>query len=485
MYFQNERCDLSRRVELNVGKNEEMTNSFLNIDIALLKRFDRPGPRYTSYPTAPIFSAEYDEKRFEADLIRNNDGNKAPLSLYLHIPFCDTLCYFCGCNMLVTRNRDYIQQYMVTLKQEIDRVSSYINKQRKVTQVAWGGGTPSYLTPDQIDDLCEFLHSKFNFAPDAEISVEIDPRDLTLEHMKAFRRGGVNRVSLGVQDFNEQVQNAVNRIQPERITVDAIEWSKTLGIDSVNIDLIYGLPFQTLQSFQNTLEKVVQLSPNRIAVFNFAYVPWMKPHQKLIHQEDLPSPELKLQLLKATIETLTKAGYEYIGMDHFAKPDDELAVARREKTLHRNFQGYSTRAGADLFGFGMSAISHFGDVYAQNGKTVPQYAEAVTRSRFATHVGYKMTRDDIIRKYVIMRLMCDLEVVKADVEEWFDVSFDEYFDQSLIQLHEFIQLGLVRNTLEKVIIEGTGRLLLRNIAMCFDAYIKLVSKEKPIFSRTV
>jgi oxygen-independent coproporphyrinogen-3 oxidase len=354
-----------------------------------------------------------------------------------------------------------------------------------VTQVAWGGGTPSYLTPDQIDDLCEFLHSKFNFAPDAEISVEIDPRDLTLEHMKAFRRGGVNRVSLGVQDFNEQVQNAVNRIQPERITVDAIEWSKTLGIDSVNIDLIYGLPFQTLQSFQNTLEKVVQLSPNRIAVFNFAYVPWMKPHQKLIHQEDLPSPELKLQLLKATIETLTKAGYEYIGMDHFAKPDDELAVARREKTLHRNFQGYSTRAGADLFGFGMSAISHFGDVYAQNGKTVPQYAEAVTRSRFATHVGYKMTRDDIIRKYVIMRLMCDLEVVKADVEEWFDVSFDEYFDQSLIQLHEFIQLGLVRNTLEKVIIEGTGRLLLRNIAMCFDAYIKLVSKEKPIFSRTV
>jgi len=462
-----------------------MKNILSNVDIDLLKRYDKPGPRYTSYPTAPIFSADYDGKRFEVDLIRNNDENKAPISIYLHIPFCDTLCYFCGCTMLVTRNRDYIQQYIVAMKQEIERVAPYINKQRKVTQVAWGGGTPSYLAPDQIEDLSEFLHAKFNFAPDAEVSVEIDPRDLTLEHMKAFRRGGVNRISLGVQDFNEQVQVAVNRIQPERITMDAIEWATSLGIDSVNIDLIYGLPFQTLESFQATLNKVVQISPSRIAVFNFAYVPWMKPHQKLIHQEDLPSPELKLQLLKTTIETLTSSGYEYIGMDHFAKPDDELAVARKAKTLHRNFQGYSTRAGADLFGFGMSAISHFGDVYAQNAKTVPQYSEAVTNGRFATQVGYKMTRDDVIRKYVIMRLMCDLEVVKSDVEEWFDVPFDEYFDQSLGQLREFMELGLVRNTLERVIIEGTGRLLLRNIAMCFDAYLNRVPKEKPIFSRTV
>jgi len=211
----------------------------------------------------------------------------------------------------------------------------------------------------------------------------------------------------------------------------------------------------------------------------------MKPHQKLIEEKDLPSPEQKLLLLKETIESLSVAGYEYIGMDHFAKPDDELAVARREKTLHRNFQGYSTRAGADLFGFGMSAISHFGDVYAQNAKTVPQYSEAVNKGEFPTHVGYKMSRDDIIRKYVIMRLMCDLEVVKSDVEDWFDITFDEYFDKSLSQLSDFIELGLVRNTLERVIIDGTGRLLLRNIAMCFDAYINKVPKEKPTFSRTV
>jgi len=468
-----------------VNTKKSMNDSFLSIDIDLLKRFDRPGPRYTSYPTAPIFSAEYTDQDFQNDLVANNGDNKAPMSLYLHVPFCDTLCYFCGCTMLVTRNRDYIQQYVDTMKLEIGRVAKLANKSRKVTQVAWGGGTPSYLTPEQITDLSGFLHEKFDFADDAEMSVEIDPRDLTLEHIKAFRKGGVNRVSLGVQDFNEEVQVAVNRIQPESITVDAIDWSRSVGIESINIDLIYGLPFQTLDSFHQTLDKVITLAPNRIAVFNFAFVPWMKAHQKLIHQEDLPSPEAKLLLLKDTIETLTRAGYEYIGMDHFARPDDELAVARREKTLHRNFQGYSTRAGADLFGFGMSAISHFGDVYAQNAKTVPQYSEAVTKGKFPTHVGYKMTRDDVIRKYVIMRLMCDLEVVKSDVEEWFDISFDEYFDRSLGELDEFIRLGLVKNSLERVVIEGTGRLLLRNIAMCFDAYISSVPKDKPIFSRTV
>ncbi|HTY39079.1 MAG TPA: oxygen-independent coproporphyrinogen III oxidase [Bacteroidota bacterium] len=468
-----------------MNTKKSMNDSFLSIDIDLLKRFDRPGPRYTSYPTAPIFSAEYTDQDFQNDLVANNGDNKAPMSLYLHVPFCDTLCYFCGCTMLVTRNRDYIQQYVDTMKLEIGRVAKLANKSRKVTQVAWGGGTPSYLTPEQITDLSGFLHEKFDFADDAEMSVEIDPRDLTLEHIKAFRKGGVNRVSLGVQDFNEEVQVAVNRIQPESITVDAIDWSRSVGIESINIDLIYGLPFQTLDSFHQTLDKVITLAPNRIAVFNFAFVPWMKAHQKLIHQEDLPSPEAKLLLLKDTIETLTRAGYEYIGMDHFARPDDELAVARREKTLHRNFQGYSTRAGADLFGFGMSAISHFGDVYAQNAKTVPQYSEAVTKGKFPTHVGYKMTRDDVIRKYVIMRLMCDLEVVKSDVEEWFDISFDEYFDRSLGELDEFIRLGLVKNSLERVVIEGTGRLLLRNIAMCFDAYISSVPKDKPIFSRTV
>ncbi len=462
-----------------------MPSAFSNVDIALLKRFDKPGPRYTSYPTAPLFSSEYDKKRFEVDLIRNNDENTTPISLYLHIPFCDTLCYFCGCTTVITRNREHISEYLVTLRKEIDRLARYIGKKRLVTQMHWGGGTPSYLSPTEIEDLFSFLRGKFRFAPDAETSVEIDPRGLTFDHMKAFREGGANRISIGVQDFDVRVQEAVHRVQPEKESLDAIQWAGSLGIDSINVDLIYGLPLQTLETFQDTLNRVVRLSPNRIAVFNFAYVPWMKPHQKLIHPENLPSPETKLRLLKATIETLCSAGYEYIGMDHFAKPDDELAMAQKERTLHRNFQGYSTRAGADLFGLGMSAISHFGDVYAQNAKTLPQYYEAIQNGQFATSVGYKMTRDDVIRKYVIMRLMCDLEVVKSDVEEWFDITFDEYFDESLGQLSEFLRLNLVKNTLDKISIVGAGRLLLRNIAMCFDAYIKRTPREKPLFSRTV
>ncbi|MBI3585959.1 MAG: oxygen-independent coproporphyrinogen III oxidase [Ignavibacteriales bacterium] len=462
-----------------------MRNIFANVDLELLKRFDRPGPRYTSYPTAPVFSAEYNDKCFEIDLIRNNDENDSPLSLYIHIPFCDTLCYFCGCTTIVTRNREQITLYLDALKQEIAKVSAYVGKRRSVTQMHWGGGTPSYLDPSEIRDLNQFIRSKFYFSPDAEISVEIDPRELTLEHIKAFSEGGVNRISLGVQDFDERVQTAIHRVQPEQITIDAITWAKSAGIEGVNIDLIYGLPLQTLDSFKNTLKKVVQLAPSRIAVFNFAYVPWMKPHQKLIHPEDLPSPDLKLQLLKTTIETLTNLGYLYIGMDHFAKPNDELALAQREKALHRNFQGYSTKAGADLYGFGMSAISHFGDVYAQNAKTLTAYIEAVGKGEFPTAIGYKMTKDDQIRKFVIMRLMCDLEVEKAEVEELFDIMFDEYFDQSLEQLFDFVRIGAAKNTVEKITIEPAGRFMLRNIAMCFDAYLNKFQKEKPIFSRTV
>lgn len=453
--------------------------------INLLHYYNRPGPRYTSYPTAPLFSAEYNDKRYEIDIIRNNHENNSPLSIYLHIPFCDSLCYFCGCTTVITKNRDHIRSYVAALKKEIARTSAYILKGRQVHQMHWGGGTPSYLLPEEIEDLGRFIADRYAIAPNAEISVEIDPRELTLGHLREFRNQGVNRISLGVQDFDERVQRAVNRVQPEAITIQAIAWAKQLGIEGINIDLIYGLPLQTVNSFQKTLDRIVELSPNRIAVFSFAYVPWMKVHQKLLHVEDLPSPETKLLLLKATIETLTNAGYEYVGMDHFAKPDDELAIAQKEKKLHRNFQGYSTKAGADLYGFGMSAISHFGDVYAQNAKTLQEYENAVEEGRFPTAVGYRMTRDDQIRKFVIMRLMCDLEVEKNEVEELFGIMFDEYFDDSLDQLHEFVRQGLVRTTLDSVTVEPSGRLFLRNIAMCFDAYLNKFVAEKPVFSKTV
>ncbi|MDO8451942.1 MAG: oxygen-independent coproporphyrinogen III oxidase [bacterium] len=462
-----------------------MDSLALSVDIDLLSRFDKPGPRYTSYPTAPMFSPAYTDKQFEIDLIRNNDGNASPVSLYVHLPFCDTLCYFCGCTTVITSKRDHVSSYLSMLKKEIARTSSAINRERPVAQIHWGGGTPSYLTPGEIEDLASFIRECFRIAPDAEFSVEIDPRALTYDHMQAFRQGGANRISLGVQDFTERVQKAVHRVQPDLLTLQAIQWAKDLGMGSINVDLIYGLPLQTLESFEETLDKVVKISPDRIAVFNFAYVPGIKPHQKLIHPEDLPSSNAKLQILKTTIETLTTSGYRYIGMDHFAKPEDELSLAQANKTLHRNFQGYSTRAGADLFGFGMSAISHFGEVYAQNAKTLPEYFERLENGRFATHVGYRMNRDDEIRKSVIMQIMCNLEVIKEKVEEHFGILFDEYFQDALEQLEEFRRLGLVQHTAEKISIIGAGRLLLRNIAICFDAYLPKLQTAQPIFSRTV
>jgi oxygen-independent coproporphyrinogen-3 oxidase len=457
-----------------------------NVDIELLKKYDRPGPRYTSYPPAPAFSKDFGPDDYKDAIIENNRENPTNvLSLYFHIPFCDTLCYFCGCNMLVTHNRATIRKYLDYLKREVEMVCEFLSSGRKVTQLHWGGGTPSYLNPDEIKELGDFINERFEFVDDPEVGVEIDPRGLTYEHMKAFREVGFNRISMGVQDFDPRVQKAVNRIQPEEITRQAIDWARELGFKSINLDLIYGLPFQTVESFEKTLNKVIELSPERLAVFNFAYVPWLKPHQRVIKKEDLPTPDVKLKILKMTIEKLTEAGYVYIGMDHFAKPDDELAIAQREKTLYRNFQGYSTRAGADLYAFGMSAISQFQNIYAQNYKELKDYYSRIDEGKFPTAVGYRMSQDDIIRKHVIMRLMCDMELTKSEVEEKFNIKFDDYFADSIQKLNEFVEDGLVELSGDKIKVSLMGRLVIRNIAMCFDAYIDKMMKEKPIFSRTV
>ncbi len=331
----------------------------------------------------------------------------------------------------------------------------------------------------------EYIRKSFRLDPAAEMSVEIDPRELTRDHMVALRDAGFNRMSMGVQDFDAQVQEAVNRVQPEEVTRRVYDWARELGFTSINLDLIYGLPFQTLASFETTVRKVIGLGPDRIAAFNYAHVPWLKPHQKLIRPGDLPSPERKLEILKLTIEMLCSGGYEYIGMDHFAQPADELARAQKSKTLYRNFQGYSTKSGADLYGFGMSAISHFRETYAQNTKNIPGYFEALDGGRLATHVGYRMTEDDQVRKHVIMRLMCDLELDRRQVERKFGIVFDSYFESSLAALGQFVDDGLVTMDGDTIAIIGPGRLLLRNIAMCFDAYLDSMSKNKPVFSRTV
>jgi oxygen-independent coproporphyrinogen-3 oxidase len=456
------------------------------VDLDLLKKYDTPGPRYTSYPTAPVFTGSFDAKAYQSAIIQNNPpGSAEDLSLYLHIPFCDSLCYFCGCTTLITKNRQYVAEYLKYLKKEIDLVVHRIAHRRKVVQIHLGGGSPSYLRPEEIEELMLFLEERIRFAPIVEAGIEIDPRGVTFDQLLAMRLAGLNRVSIGVQDFDSRVQSAVNRVQPEELTRRVFAWARALSFDSVNVDLIYGLPLQSEESFRQTIEKIIEIAPDRIALFNFAYVPWMKPHQKLIHRGDLPSAETKLAILKMAIETFTSAGYAYIGMDHFAKKGDELAVAQANKTLHRNFQGYSTKGGSDLYAFGMSAISHFGDIYAQNQKVLKDYYAAIDAGQLPTAIGYQMTEDDKIRRYVIMRLMCDLEVTKAIVERKFNIDFDEYFDNELEQVNALARDSFVIHDVSVIRVTPVGRLFLRNIAMCFDATLKNRLQEKPVFSRTV
>ncbi|MGI8544155.1 MAG: oxygen-independent coproporphyrinogen III oxidase, partial [Aridibacter sp.] len=459
---------------------------FGEIDIELLKRFNQPGPRYTSYPTAPLFSQEFTAADFEREIIETNGReNESDISLYFHFPFCEKLCYFCGCNMLVTKDRTAISGYNDYLKREIELIAPLISKNRRVEQMHFGGGTPSYLTPEEIHDIGAFIKSKFNFAEDLEASVEIDPRNLTREHLEAFREIGFKRTSFGVQDFNLQVQEAINRVQSEEITRQTVIWAREFGYKSINIDLIYGLPHQTLPNFAESVEKVIDISPDRIAVFNYAHVPWLKKHQNIIKTEDLPSPDERLQILKMTIEKLVASGYEYIGMDHFAKPTDDLAIAQKNNTLYRNFQGYSTKAGADVYAFGLSAISQFQNIYAQNLKNIKDYYTRVDEQLPATNVGYRMTFDDHVRKETINQMMCHLEVDKRAIEAKFDINFEEYFASDIPKLQTFIGEGLLVNDKDKIKIIGAGILIIRNVAMCFDAYLEKMMKEKPVFSKTV
>ena len=457
-----------------------------DIDFQVLKRFNQQGPRYTSYPTAPVFSEQFTDEQFMDEIRRTNaDGTTQPLSLYFHFPFCEKLCYFCGCNMRVTHDRALISENIGYVKREIDLIRPLIAPTRKVAQMHWGGGTPSYLYPNEIRDIGGYIKKRFEFEADIEASVEIDPRGLTRDHVAAFRDVGFNRTSFGVQDFNLDVQKAINRVQPESITRQTVAWVREFGFQSVNLDLIYGLPHQTVATFSDTIDKVIDISPDRIAVFNYAHVPWLKKHQNVIPTESIPSADERLAILQMSIEKLMDAGYEYIGMDHFAKPADELAVAQRNGTLYRNFQGYSTKAGADVYAFGVSAISQFEDIYAQNLKNIRDYYARIDEGRAATNVGYRMTKDDHIRKDVIMQMMCNLEIDKRRVEREFMIDFDDYFFDDLRKLDVFINEGLVENTPDTVSVKGSGILIIRNVAMCFDAYLEQMMREKPVFSKTV
>lgn len=456
------------------------------IDFSVLKKFNQQGPRYTSYPTAPLFSNAFTANDLIGEIKdTNSSGSDSPISLYFHFPFCKKLCYFCGCNMKVTSDRTLIREYNEYLKKEIDMIRPLISDKRKVAQMHWGGGSPSYLEPEEILEVGQYIKDRFEFEPGIEASVEIDPRGLRRDHVAAFREVGFNRTSFGVQDFNPKVQEAINRVQSEEITRQTVVWARELGFESINLDLIYGLPFQTVASFADSIDKIIDISPDRIAVFNYAHVPWLKKHQNIIPTESIPSADERLAILKMSIEKLIEAGYEYIGMDHFAKPTDELAVAQKEGTLYRNFQGYSTKSGCDVYAFGVSAISQYENIYAQNIKDIRQYYDRIEKGEPATGVGYRMTADDHIRKDTIMQLMCNLEIDKRRVERQFDIDFEKYYASDIKKLDPFIADGLVENGRDFIRVIGSGLLIIRNIAMSFDAYLEQMIKDKPVFSKTV
>lgn len=456
--------------------------SKLNVDIPLVQKYNVAGPRYTSYPPATKFTDAVQWPQLADEIIANNRTER-DLSLYFHIPFCESLCWYCGCTTVITTQHSQGQQYLNYLRKEVKQMASMVNPRRKVVQIHLGGGTPTFLAPHELRELGSIIREHFTVSPEVEAGCEIDPRRLTRDHIVALKDAGFNRASLGVQDFNAQVQKAVHRIQPREMTENVIKWTRELGFTSLNIDLIYGLPYQTLETFDDTLNQVLELNPDRLAIFNYAHVPWLKPAQKILEQA-LPTPEQKLQILKLTIEKLTSDDhYEYIGMDHFAKPTDELAVAQKNKTLHRNFQGYSTRGGADIYSFGMSSISQTENAYWQNIKEVLKYYAALDAGNVPVARGYLMTEDDKIRRQTIMRLMCDLSLNFQQMSQRLGVNFEEHFARELDSLSDLEGDKLISRSPLGLEVTTTGRLFIRNIAMRFDAYLPKENERR--FSRTV
>ena len=455
----------------------------LQVDLELVEKYNVAGPRYTSYPPATKFTDAISWDKLAEKITANNQTGR-DLSIYFHIPFCETLCWFCGCTTVITLNHEQGMAYVESLGREVARLAPMLNPQRKVVQLHFGGGSPTFLKPDEIRRLGEIIHQHFTFAPDIEASVEVDPRRLTRDHMAALREIGFNRASMGVQDFNPQVQEAIHRIQPREMTQQAMDWMRELGYGSINLDLIYGLPHQTPETFNETLDAVLEMKPDRLAVFSYAHVPWVKPSQKILEKKILPAPATKLQVLKLVIEKPTADDrYVYIGMDHFAKPDDELAVAQKKKQLQRNFQGYSTRAGSDIYAFGMSSISQIPDAYWQNEKELPKWQAAVDAGRVPLQRAYFVTDEDKLRRETIMRLMCDLSLDYGAMSQRLGIDFQRHFAPELAALAPFEADGLVKRTPAGLEVTDFGRLFIRNLAMCFDNTLAPVGERK--HSRTI
>ena len=459
----------------------------VEFDAGLLQRLGKSGPRYTSYPTADRFVEDFGYRDYlHAVAGMRTRGGARPLSLYLHIPFCDTVCYYCACNKVVTKNREKAATYLAYLKREIAMQAALFSGANEVEQLHFGGGTPTYLSDAQMDDLMAHLRRNFRFALDAagEFSIEVDPRTVSPERVHTLRRQGFNRISLGVQDFDAEVQRAVNRIQPEEETRAVIDAARAAGFRSVSIDLIYGLPKQTLESMRQTLDKVVAADPDRIAVYHYAHMPHLFKPQRRIIDADMPDSETKLLMLQLCIERLVDAGYVYIGMDHFAKPGDDLAVAQRQGRLHRNFQGYSTHADTDLVACGVSAIGAVGATYSQNVKTLDEYYDLLDQNELPVARGIRLGMDDALRRSLIQKLMCQFEVSIPALEQAFPIVFRDYFAPELARLRQMEDDGLLAIGEEWLTVTMKGRLLIRNICMVFDRYLA-VRPEGPRHSQTV
>ena len=466
-----------------------MHSQTIAFDADLARRYDRPGPRYTSYPTAPQFSAEFGEVQLrEAVQASNEEPIPRRLSLYVHVPFCFSPCFYCGCNRIITRDLGRSDSYLARLYREVALIAPAFDRDREVIQLHFGGGTPNFLNPTQLADTVDVLRRQFHFADrrDSDISIEIDPRFCDPAWMPALAASGFNRASLGVQDFDPKVQAAVNRLQTVEETRAVVDAARSAGFRSVNIDLIYGLPGQNLEGFGKTLDIVTEIRPDRLAVYSYAHMPHLFKAQKQIDEALLLDGDAKLALLQLAVEKLTAAGYVYIGMDHFALPDDDLAQAQQRGGLHRNFMGYTTHADSDLIGLGVSAISHIGNTFSQNPRDLPSWEIAIDSGKLPVFRGMRMSEDDTLRADLIQSLMCQGQIPVAALERRYGIQFEDYFASALEQLQPLQEDGLVRFGQGNIEATSQGRLLLRNIAMCFDQYLTPPAADtKPRFSRAI
>ncbi|HEX20091.1 MAG TPA: oxygen-independent coproporphyrinogen III oxidase [Acidiferrobacteraceae bacterium] len=458
----------------------------VSFDAALIKRYDTQGPRYTSYPTAAQFSDHFCIEDYRR-IIAESEGQRSgrPLSLYVHIPFCDTVCYYCACNKIITNNRAHAETYLQYLYQEMALQAELFDRQRPVPQLHWGGGTPTFINLGQMTELMRQLKDHFSFVAEdeGEFSIEVDPRRIETSLIGELRQLGFNRMSLGVQDVDEAVQQAVNRIQPVSLTRAILQQARKQGFRSISMDLIYGLPLQTPDSFHRTLDVVIDMAPDRLSVFNYAHLPQMFKVQKQIHAEQLPTPEQKLEILQMTIERLVDAGYVYIGMDHFARPDDELAQAQRDGSLTRNFQGYTTRGQCDLLALGVSAISKIDDHYMQNERSLDDYTAALDDGRLPVMRGIVCNEDDKLRSEIIRELICNFRLDITAIESKWAISFAQYFSDELAAFETMAADGLLQISSGRMEVLAPGKLLVRNICMVFDRYLK--NDRKASYSRAI